>query len=181
MAVKNFWTFNAGEAIFADKLHKRFKNKIELYFPLKDTGIDLLAVVKNSRRFVTFQIKESRYYEEENSSWHQETRKNFEKNKNRVDFYIFVIYLPGCLANTEKKDKFIIHYVIIPTGELLKRIEFKKINKNGTYDFYFRFKDNKQLNEVRERKSVRNFKGWPFDYAKYLNAWNLIAEKFAGL
>ena len=98
MAVKNFWSFNPGETIFADVLYQKFKNYIELYFPIKDTGIDLLALIKNSKKSLSFQIKESRYYEKENSAWHQETKKNFTKNQSRVNFYIFVTYLPDILV-----------------------------------------------------------------------------------
>jgi len=177
MAVKNFWSFNPGETIFAEELSQKFKSQIELYFPIKDIGIDLLALTKDSRNSLSFQIKESRYYEKENSAWHQETGKNFVKNKDKVDFYVFVIYLPGYLAGTKKKSKFVIHFVIVPTEELLKRVKLKKANKNGTYDFYFRFEDNSQLREVRESKSICENNPWAFDYTEYLNAWNLIDKK----
>jgi len=179
MAIKNFWAFNPGETIFADKLYQKFKSQLDLYFPIKDTGIDLLAMTKDFKNYVSFQIKESRYFEDFGSAWHQETKKNFDKNKNRVNFYVFVTYLPGYLANTKKKNKFVIHFVIIPTEKLLRRIECKKANKDGTYDFFFRFKDNGKLHEVREKKSIREDKDkrWAFDYSEYLNAWDLIAKK----
>src|SRR4030042_2972754 len=178
MAIKNFWAFNPGETIFAEKLYQKYKNHIDLYFPIKDSGIDLLAVSKDKRHILSFQIKESRYYEDEDCAWHQENIKNFTKNKDKVDFYVFVIYLPGHLVNAKRKSRFEIKFVIVPTKELWRRIQRKKPNKNGTYNFYFRFRDDGTLQEVREKKSVIQDNSLNFDYTKYLNAWSLIHEAY---
>jgi hypothetical protein len=176
MAVKNFWALNPGETIFAEKLYQKFKSNLDLYFPIKDRGIDLLAVTKNKRNVLCFQIKESRYYEDKDHAWHQETAKKFAENKDDVDFYVFVIYLSGYLANAKKKNRFVIQFVIVPTDELIDRIKLKKPNKNGTYNFYFRFGDDGTLHEVREKKSVVQDNPKAFNYSEYLNAWNLIQE-----
>ena len=182
MAIRNFWSLEPGEAILAEELYERFNKKLDLYFPLKDTGIDLLAVSKSSARVIAFQIKESRYYEEKNhSTWHQEDKKRLDKNKDKTDFYVFVIYLPGHLAKPKKKNKFEIHFVIIPIQDLLEKIKFKKPNKRNKYNFYFSFQDNNKLIEIRERKEYREdiIKKYPeaFNYSKYLNAWNFIEKK----
>lgn len=176
MAVKNFWSLNPGETIFAERLYQKFKNHLDLYFPIKDRGIDLLAVTKNNKKVLCFQIKESRYYENKDHAWHQETKKKFDENKNDIDFYVFLIYLPGYLTNARKKNKFVTQFVIVPTGELLKRVKRKKHTK-GKYFFYFRFVDDDILHEVRENKSIVQSNLKDFDYSEYLNAWDLIRKK----
>ena len=133
MAIKNFWSLEPGEAIFAEELHKKFKDKINVYFPLKDTGIDLLAVSRSSNKTVSFQVKESRYYEDKNTSWHQETKEKIQNNKNKVDFYVFLIYLPGHMAGTKKKSLFEKLFIIIPTRDLIERVKIKKTVKSGKY------------------------------------------------
>lgn len=175
MAMKIFWSLRPGEIIFAEKLYQKFKNHLDLYFPIKDRGIDLLAVTKKNRKVLCFQIKESRYYEYKDFAWHQETKKKFEENKNDIHFYVFVIYLPGYLTKTRKKNKFVTQFVIVPTVELLKRIKLKKRTK-GKYFFYFRYVDEHTLLEVRESKSKVQNNPKNFDYSKYLNAWNLIQK-----
>jgi len=65
-----------------------------------DMGIDLLAV-KKSKHF-GIQVKESRYYEiikwrdwDRGHSWHRIHKRKFYRDKNKVQFYVFVTYIPS--------------------------------------------------------------------------------------
>lgn len=177
MAVRNFWSLEPGEAIFAEELNNKFKTLVDLYFPLRDTGIDLIVVTKETNKVVTFQIKESRYYEEKNHAWHQEYKKNLDKNIKKVDFYIFLIYLPGHLAKTKKKNTFKKYFVIIPSKDLTIKMKSKKPTKKGKYNFYFSFVNDitDKIYEIRETGSKNN--PAKFDYSEYLNAWGLIKRR----
>ena len=176
MAVKNFWSFNPGETLVAEELLVQLRDKIELYFPIKDTGIDIVAITRKAKKVVTFQVKESRYYDKgKGFAWHQEHKKTFLRNKHRVDFYVFVIYYPGYLAGTKKKDKFVIHYIVVPGDEIQERIKYKKFNKAGKYSFYFKI-DGDKVFDVREPASEREKKSSAFDYSEFLNAWGKVRE-----
>lgn len=173
MPLKNFWSLEPGEVIFVEELLERYKGKADFYFPFKDTGIDLIGVTKNLNEVIAFQVKESRYYEQQKKSWHQVSKKNIQKHRGKVDFYVFLIYFPKCLmkADKGKRNGFEKHFVIVPEKDLLEKIRFKKARKN-TYDFHFRFgDDNKKLFDVRE-PSLKDH-----DYSGYLNSWHLIEQK----
>jgi hypothetical protein len=177
MPLKNFWSLEPGEAIFADELLKRFKGKADFYFPFKDTGIDLIGVTKNLKGIVSFQVKESRYHEYKNCAWHEVNKKKFANDRRKVDFYIFLIYFPRCLMKADKKKRNVFekYFVIVPEARLLENIKSKnprKKKKDYVYVFNFRLgDDNKKLFDVRES----DLKG--HDYSKYLNSWHLIEKK----
>lgn len=88
---------------------------------------------------------------------------------------MFLIYRPGYLAGTNKKNIFKKDFIIIPTKELLKKLQFKRPNKAGKYNFYFRLQDNK-ISEVREPNETIRRNPKAFDYSEYLNerGWKLI-------
>jgi len=175
MAMKNIWYLEPGVIIFAEILYQKFKNHLDLYFPMKGREKHLLAVMKNSGSVLRFRIKESQYYEEQDHAWHQETEKQFAKHKDDIDIYVFEIRPPLYLTNARKKNK--MQFVIVPTDELLERVKPKELDKNGKYNFYFRFNDNHKLLEVREKKSIVDSNPKDFDYTEYLNAWDLIRKK----
>jgi hypothetical protein len=65
MPIKNFWSIEAGEAMVAEAIQKNLPG-FEVFFPIKDVGVDLLAVSgvgTNKARIFSFQVKESRPYE----------------------------------------------------------------------------------------------------------------------
>lgn len=179
MAIKNFWSMEPGEAIFAEELQKRYKNKIDLYFPVKDTGTDLLAISARGKT-IAFQVKESRYYEKEDHTWHQETKKRIKHNKDKVDFYIFLFYWPshldGYQEKKQKRNEFEKHYLIVPVDKLSSNIKYKYPDKNGKYSFYFSLQEEKtKVIDTREPKQ-REKKPSAFDYTQYMNGrgWSLI-------
>ncbi|MBA7603883.1 hypothetical protein ES703_11001 [subsurface metagenome] len=175
MAVKNFRYLGPSVTIFAGKLYQKFKNHLDLYVPMKKREKHLLAVINNCKNILRFRIKESRYYEDKDHAWHQETEKQFAKYKDDIDIYVFEIRPPVNLTNSRKKNKF--QFVIVPTDELLERVKLKEPDKNRKYNFYFRFVDDDILREVRENKSIVDSNPNNFNYSEYLNAWDLIRKK----
>ena len=170
MAVKNFWSLDPGVVIFVDELRRRKQFAgMEFYFPFKDTGIDLIGVTKD-KKIVSFQVKESRYYEKEDKAWHDVSKKSLETNRGKVDFYVFLIYFPRPLKESEQKGKgFEIYYVIVPEKVLLERAKFKKPVGKGIYRFHFRLS-----NKYRKVADIREPGTDGRDYSEFLNAWRLI-------
>lgn len=162
MPVKNMWSLEIGEVIVAEILLKKLKD-CEIYFPLHDVGIDLL-IVKGSKH-VGIQVKESRYYDKKiikgmsGISWHQLSKRKFGRDRERVNFYVFLTYVPvwkGRLHTFERR------YVIIPTTELEKRLNNKNAGKRGIYSFYFHF-DKDGVFEVRDMKTdYSEFDDWSY-------------------
>jgi hypothetical protein len=173
MAVKNYWSFEPGETIVAEELMKQCPD-YDFYFPLKDTGIDILGVHKITKKVLQFQVKESRYYEKGPHSWHQESVKNFEENSHRCDYYIFVTYIPTHLFPKQEKVSFKTEFIIVPMKELLRRVQKKTPNKADKHNFYFRyyFETGKVL-EIRQKGKVWD-KDKDFEYTQFKNNWNLI-------
>ena len=56
MPIRNLWSLEPGECIVAEELIKRLK--CDVYFPIRDVGIDLLAV--KGAKHIGIQVKESR-------------------------------------------------------------------------------------------------------------------------
>jgi len=163
MPIRNLWSLECGEVITAEALLKNIKG-CEVYFPVRDVGIDLLVV--KDKKPVSIQVKESRYYQRKHS-WHCISRKKF-LGKEIVDFYVFLTYFPKYDKN--KMKKFENKFLIVPTSdlELEKLLKNKKIDKRGRYSFYFNFEGNK-VTEKREPP--------PTDYSEYLDRWDLVKDK----
>lgn len=165
MPIRNLWSLECGEVITAEALLKNIKD-CEVYFPLHDVGIDLLIV--KGKKQVSIQVKESRYFATRRRkgtighSWHSLHKKKFLRDRKKVDFYVFLTYLPQ--FGEHRMLKFENRFVIVPTSELAKRIKNKKAGKRGIYFFYFNF-EGKKVTEKRDE---------PTDYSEYLNRWDLI-------
>jgi len=90
------------------------------------------------------------------------------RDKEKVDFYIFLTYLPRFgehrLSTFEQK------FIIVPTSELEKRIQIKKAGNRGVFFFCFNFEGKKV---VEKRDAVTN-------YSDYLNRWDLIEHALEG-
>ena len=96
MTIKNFWSLEPGECFVAEELDKRLKKKnCQVFFPLHDTGTDLL--ITKGEKHIGIQVKESRSYKKRDkiseNSWHQISKKKL-KDFETVDFYVFVTYIP---------------------------------------------------------------------------------------
>ena len=169
MPFRNIWSLEPGECIVAETLLEKLKN-CEIYFPLHDTGIDLLVV--RGKKCIGLQVKESRYFTHRlrkgglrGHSWHQIHKRKFIRDRKRVDFYVFLTYLPRYGEYTV--SSFENRFIIVPTSTLEKLIKIKKPAKGEIYSFYFHFEGKKAV-EIRDKKVG--------DYSKYVNNWKLIDE-----
>ena len=167
MPIRNLWSLECGEVITAEALLKNVKG-CEVYFPLHDVGVDLLVV--KGKKHVSIQVKESRYYIRRvwkrtlGHSWHSLHEKKFHRDKKKVDFYVFLTYLPR--FGEHRMLRFENKFIVISTSELSKRIKDgnKNAGKRGIYSFCFNFEGKKV---VEKRDAL-------VDYSKYLNRWDLI-------
>jgi len=165
MPIRNLWSLECGEVITAEALLKNAKG-CEIYFPLHDVGIDLLVV--KGKKHVSIQVKESRYFATRRwkgtigHSFHSLHKKKFLRDKKKLDFYIFLTYLPR--FGEHRMQSFENKFIIVPTSELVKRIKNKKAGKRDIYFFCFNF-EGKKVTEKRDE---------PTDYSEYLDRWNLL-------
>lgn len=171
MPIRNFWSLEVGEVLTAQAIQKQLKDVgVDVYFPLRDTGIDLL--VTKGKKIVTIQVKESRYFQKRffkgslGHSWHQVHERKFLRDREKLDFYVFLTYLPK--IGEHKVASFEEKYLIVPTLELEKLIQGKKTGTKKIYSFYFNFGEE----VIEKRDEVTN-------YSKYLNNWDLIEKALA--
>ncbi|MDP2735947.1 MAG: hypothetical protein Q8P12_07130 [bacterium] len=155
--MKNFYALNPGEFFVAQELIKQ-RPDLKLYFPIKDMGVDLLAVGKKNTP-VSIQIKESRTYGRRGFSWHEVKKKKVAQ----ADVFVFVSYVESTKGakSTFRKD-----YLVMPRADLKTLCEKKKLS-GDKYRFHFGSKGDK-LFETREGRNSH------FDVTKYNRAWNLI-------
>lgn len=168
------WSLEPDEVIFAEALKAQVD--CEVYFPLRDLGIDLLAV--RGQHHAGIQVKGSRYYTAKNGitipeerwhTWHQLYAKKLGK-ENGVDFYAFVSYLPR--LGEHKVARFEQRFLVIPASEIEGRVKSKRAGKNQVYSFYFRF-DGDRVSEIREsrKNDIREV-----DYTEFLDNWEQIGK-----
>ena len=101
---------------------------------------------------------------------HQIKRAKFVKNRGKVDFYVFLTYLP--LVGEHKISRFENKFLIVPTAELEKRMTVKDPGKKGVYSFCFHFEGS---NVWDERVTV-GIDNELTNYTKFLDAWHLIEQ-----
>lgn len=171
--IRNIWSLEPGECIVAEEIMKRLK--CEVYFPMRDVGLDLL-VVKGDKH-LGIQVKESRYYTNRRSksghvgySWHEIKKAKFDKSRGKVNFYVFLTYLP--VAEQHKISRFENKFLIIPSTELEKRMTIKDPGKMGVYRFYFHF----QGSNVWDERVTVSINSELANYSKFLDAWHLIEQ-----
>jgi hypothetical protein len=172
LPVRNLWSLEPGECIVAEELLIKLTD-VEVFFPVHDVGVDLLVV--RGEKHVGIQVKESRYYigrawksGHVGHSWHQLKRLKFERNKGKIDFYVFLTYLP--ILAEHKVSSFGYKFLIVPSSELERRMVVKDAGKKAIYSFCFHFQD-KNVWDERVTTTLDN----PLtDYSQFLNAWDLM-------
>ena len=157
--MKNFYALNAGEFFVAQEILKHRKD-LQLYFPLKDVGVDLLAIKPSSPRPTSIQVKESRTYEgrvsSQGFSWHQLRDCKLKD----ADVFVFISYIPVIKGS---RTAFDMDFVVIPNKDLVALCEKKKAGR-GKYSFYF----------AREEGRLFDLRDGRLDVSTYHRAWNLI-------
>lgn len=172
LPVRNLWSLEPGECIVAEELLDRLKG-VEVFFPVHDVGIDLLVV--KEKKHVGIQVKESRYYGSRTwksghvgHSWHQLKRIKFERSRGKVDFYIFLTYLP--IQAEHKVSSFGYKFLVVPSSELEKRVAIKDAGKKSIFSFCFHFQDK----NVWDERVTATLDEPLTEYSQFLNSWDLI-------
>lgn len=174
MSIRNPRTLEPGKRIIAEELLDKLKGA-DVYFPLHNVDVDLLVV--KGQKHLGVQVMESRYYVgkvlKSGHSGHslQHLKKiRFQRNKGKVDFYIFLTYLP--IQVKRKAKSFGYRFLIVPSSELEKRMAVKNAGKNLTYSFCFHFQDK----NIWDEKVTSTLDNPLTEYSKFLNAWDLIGK-----
>jgi len=172
MPIRNIWSLKPGECVTAEEIKK--KAECEVFFPLWDVGVDLLVV--KGQKHVGIQVKESRYHRSRTwpsghfgHSWHQVPEKKFLRDKDKVDFYVFVTYVDVPIGH---KMDFQNRFVVVPGAELEKRMKIKDPGKNEMYSFCFHFEGE----EVWDKGVTVGLENELTNYSEYLDAWHLIRQ-----
>jgi hypothetical protein len=172
LPIRNLWSLEPGECIVAEEILNEFKD-VEVFFPVHDVGVDLLVV--KGKKHVGIQVKESRYYigrtwksGHVGHSWQQIKKVKFDRSRGKVDFYVFLTYLP--IQGEHKVSSFGYKFLILPSSDLEKRMSAKGPGKRAVYSFHFHFEDK---NVWDERVTV-TLDDERTNYSQFLNAWDLV-------
>ena len=172
MPVRNLWSLEPGECIVAEEILNHIRNA-EVYFPVHDVGVDLLIV--RGKKHIGIQVKESRYYIKRRwksghvgHSWQQVKKVKFEKGKGKIDFYVFLTYLP--IEGEHKVSTFGYKFLVVPSDEIEKRLVIKDPGKRNIFSFCFHFQGRNVWDE-RVRATLDDPRT---DYSQFLNAWEQI-------
>jgi len=113
-------------------------------------------------------VKESRYYTSKRRpgghSWHQLSAKSLQRSSGKVDFYVFLTYLPR--FGERRLRTFENRFVIVSARELEGLVGGKSAGRKGVYSFYFSF-EGERVADVRDEMT---------DYSMYLDRWGLIRK-----
>ena len=174
MPVRNLWALEPDECTVAEEILLKVKPS-DVYFPVHDEGIDLLAV--RGRVHIGVQVKGSRYYKANRRgpiprrrfhSWHQVAARKLAREG--PDFYVFVTYLP--IAGGHGEERFRREFLVVPTDVLRRNVQHKKGGKKANFSFYFRF-EGREILDIREDEKRT---AWN-DYSQFLNRWDRISDQ----
>ena len=185
MAIKNFWSLEAGEAMVAEAIRRKLSDW-EVFFPVKDVGVDLLVVTAlgtKETRVVTVQVKESKAFERGSNditppdtvvNWFLLNGEKVEKSQTRANFYIFVCSRYDFDA---AKKTLLADYLIIPFQELVRRLRSYKAGER--WDLYFCVeKDGRCLDwrGITHKNKTEEIKCSERHYSDFLNRWDKIVS-----
>ncbi len=149
MAIKNVWSLQVGEAIVGDIIKHHLGKDYELFFPLNSQlkDFDFVLMNKNTKKFSTIQVKESREFNSEKGDGFFIISKSKVQSK-VADFYIFLVHTT---VATEHKFKIVPRTLIVPAQILWEKSKDKKLIKEKDYYYYFKIQGNKAFDD-REGK-----------------------------
>lgn len=186
--MKPIFTIHAGEFLVGESLEKLSidNNKLRIWIPSKDTGIDLLVSNYEMSQFTSIQVKYSRDFNETNnkgvlkkgwksSGWWSLKLEDIQNTK--ADFWIFVLYQ----IHNKNSD-----FIIIPKENLITLYnhlnEGKSINK--PFQSYITINEEKKVFETRDLKkpeklliAQNTYQNSNRDLTLFLNNWNQILNK----
>lgn len=188
--MKTIFTIHAGEFLVGETLEKLSidNNKLKIWIPSKDTGIDLLVSNFEMSQFTSIHVKYSRDFNETNnygaikegcksSGWWTLKLKDIQNTK--ADFWIFVLY------QIHNKD---FDFIIIPKENLITLYnilnEGKDINK--PFHSYITINVENKVFETRDLKKQEKlqiasniYQNTNRDLTSFLNNWNHIINKLS--
>lgn len=186
--VNSLFTIHAGEYLLGNHLEKVYKDKVKVWIPSKDTGIDLLATNSENKKSVSLQVKFSRDYLATNNSpefrpllkatsWWKLNRERIADPE--ADYWVFV------LMGFEMKST---DFVIIKPLELLKRLDNIKRDRatKMIHSYLWVTKDKRCLEArgLKHKEQMEIIRGHrrdlDRDFSSYLNNWSPL-EKRLGL
>jgi hypothetical protein len=185
MAIKNFWSLEPGEAMVADEMRQKLSGW-EVYFPIKDVGVDLLAasgIGTSMGKLLTFQVKESKAYERRErditpedtvTGWFALNAAKTRGAASRVNFHVFV-----CSRYHFARTKRIltVDYLVVPTKELIRRLDCYHADTGPRWDLYLVVEQNGRCLDWRGigRRNRGEEIGRPQrDYTQFLNNWQQV-------
>jgi hypothetical protein len=187
MPIKNFWSLEAGEAMFAEQLQQKVSG-LEVFFPIKDIAVDLLAVKDLGIRkplLITFQVKESRAFEPKGGevfpyqavvNWFTLDARKLTRFQHRVQFHVFVCSRYDFEA---QKKVLVPDYLIVPTPELIKRLTAYKGNPEKRWFLYFCVEPSGRCLEwrgINHKNMSRETGRLDRDFTQFRNNWSRIAH-----
>jgi hypothetical protein len=186
--MRPLFTIHAGEVLVGQHLEHKYKRKVNIWVPAKDTGIDLLVTDEKNKKMISLQVKFSKDHfasltnaeirkKTRAYGWLTLTRKNIVKST--ADYWVFVLL--GFTSNSQD-------FVIIPPKELLKRLDAIYPGKNSRIDMYLYVSVTEKkkcwatrgLNKTEMSLIAQGqYKNDKLDFGDYLNNWSSI-EKLNG-
>ena len=165
MAIKNFWSLQAGEAVVADLIKKSLGKDYQIFLPLNNQlkDLDLILINTSTRKLATLQVKESREFNEGEGDGLFIVKKE-KVDKKVADFYLFLVY-----AISKKVHKYEIEprVLVVPSDVLLEKSKTKKLIKGGNYYYYFNIREGEAFDD-REGQDKK------IDYTEFINDFNIL-------
>ncbi len=152
MQTKGVKTAKQGKASELQVAAELLRRGYNIFIPLIDAGIDLIAAT--DMRFISIQVKESKFYPEQGVYWQEIRKEPFDRTKRKDVFYIFTL-----------REGAEINYLIVPSLWIEKHADrFYFDTKNQKWFFYFKLEEGKAL-EVRKSR---------LDLTSFLNNWDQL-------
>jgi len=162
------------EDIVKEKLQKVFQNKVNVWVPTKDTGVDILLTDKQNNKIASLQVKWSKNYnsdyQNKNSygGWFAFKKKKIENSK--ADYWVLVVP-----SNFEKKFQFM---VIKPSEmvEIYQKLDLYHDTINSYIDIVGdKVYESRGLpNNQRNLETLQNFEDR--EISMYLNNWERLMK-----
>jgi hypothetical protein len=184
--MKPMFSVHAGEYLTGSHIEERFRH-VNLWVPVKDTGIDLLVSDRRNRRTVSMQVKFSKDFlvanmRKQAPEFQRKLRAcgwwtiHHEKlRRSAADYWVFV--LQG-FANAS------VDYVVIPPKELLRRLRrIHHTQQPKLWQVYLWVTKTNSCWETRGLKrsdelliTEDKFSDPHRDFKRFLNAWGKVAS-----
>ncbi len=181
--MKPLFTVHAGEYLLGSHIEACYP-KWNVWFPSKDTGIDLLITNGRNTKSVSVQVKYSKDFNPTQrpaliqhklaaTGWwtHQESK----IRNSRADFWVFVL-----TSFTDRETNFI----IVTPKELLRRLNSIHGTAGKRIQSYLWITKSKHCWEARnlriadqQRIAFDEFNDQTRDFTPFLNAWNALEQR----